>query len=120
MISTGLVRLAGDANGDGVVNSQDIAVTGSNWLHTVTPGTNGDVNFDGVVNSQDISMIGSNWLHTLPSGGSVPVPEPNTAVLAAVATIFAMFCCGLAHMRDCSRSERMSGRRAYQVRRELQ
>ncbi|HVU85852.1 MAG TPA: IPT/TIG domain-containing protein [Pirellulales bacterium] len=51
--------LAGDANGDGIVNSQDIALVSSNWL---TAGPAGDVNFDGIVNSQDIALISSNWL----------------------------------------------------------
>ena len=75
------VTLSGDVNGDGIVNSQDIAVISSQWLQAGASLT-GDANHDGIVNSQDIAVISSNWLHS--SGGTAhasAVPEPSTLVL---------------------------------------
>jgi hypothetical protein len=81
--------LSGDANGDGIVNGQDLALISSNWLHTNT--LSGDVNFDSIVNGQDLALISSNWLQTLSGGGamassiqSAPVPEPSSLALLAV------------------------------------
>jgi hypothetical protein len=74
----------GDANMDGIVNGQDIAVVASNWLQKTR---NGDVNFDGIVNGQDIALIASNWLST--GGGGTSVPEPAGAALAAIAALAA-------------------------------
>ncbi|HVU88911.1 MAG TPA: SGNH/GDSL hydrolase family protein [Pirellulales bacterium] len=74
--------IAGDTNHDNIVNSQDIALVSSNWLHI---GSNlaGDVNGDGIVNIQDIALMSSNWLHTGPSAGNAAaVPEPATLGLA--------------------------------------
>ena len=59
--------LPGDANGDGIVNGQDLALVASNWL---TAGPAGDVNADGIVNGQDLALLSSNWLATLPAGGA--------------------------------------------------
>ncbi|HVU87565.1 MAG TPA: dockerin type I domain-containing protein [Pirellulales bacterium] len=80
--------LAGDANGDGIVNSQDIALISSNWL--ASNSLPGDVNFDGIVNSQDIALISSNWLQSRSPGSgmasgaqSAPVPEPSSLILLA-------------------------------------
>ena len=59
----------GDANHDGIVNMQDIAVISARWLQT---GANnpGDINGDGIVNSQDLALISSKWLATIaPSNG---------------------------------------------------
>jgi hypothetical protein len=76
------VGLPGDANTDGIVNSQDIALVASNWLAAGT-GVAGDVNGDGIVNSQDIAAISSNWGLTsgtistgAGAGQSAAVPEP--------------------------------------------
>ncbi len=88
-----LVPLAGDANGDGIVNSQDLALVSSAWLYQGS--SPADVNNDGVVNAQDLALISSNWLGTYGSagtGGSAAdatsngssVPEPSTWLLAAV------------------------------------
>ena len=79
---SGIPLPRGDANGDGIVNAQDIAVIASEWLQT---GTNllGDVNNDAIVNAQDIAVIASHWLQT--SGGAATgtaVPEPSAVLLA--------------------------------------
>ncbi len=77
----------GDANFDGIVNSQDLALISSNWLGTNLTGlAAGDVNGDGIVNSQDLALVSSNWLGTTPSlpGSANAVPEPSTMMLAGV------------------------------------
>jgi len=89
-----LVPLVGDANGDGIVNGQDIALIASNWLATGV-GQAGDVNGDGIVNGQDMALVASTWTtatsNTPPSGNgaalgqSMGVPEPATALLALLA-----------------------------------
>jgi hypothetical protein len=92
-------QLSGDANFDGIVNGQDIAVVASNWL-TMGTGLSGDVNNDGIVNGQDIALIASDWLHTSGGGGGsgTAVPEPGTFILASFA--------GLALLAGCLRSRR--------------
>ncbi|HWA97084.1 MAG TPA: hypothetical protein VFE62_23825 [Gemmataceae bacterium] len=84
--------LAGDANTDGIVNSQDLAAVSSNWLATgVLPA--GDVNEDGIVNSQDLALISSNWLQALNgsgAGNATAVPEPGTFALLLLATACAL------------------------------
>ena len=55
--------LAGDANGDGITNSQDLATISSQWNQSgvFLPG---DLNNDGIVNAQDLALASSNWLGT--------------------------------------------------------
>lgn len=99
----------GDANFDGIVNSQDLAQVSSSWLKSNPTGLqSGDVNGDGIVNSQDLALISSNWLKgtpPLPSnvlapvpGGGTPgapggppgafgVPEPSTWVLLGLGSL---------------------------------
>jgi hypothetical protein len=76
-----LTKVPGDANGDGIVNGQDLALVSSSWLQS-TPGA--DVNGDGIVNGQDLALMSSNWLATPTAGGASAsaVPEPGSAVLA--------------------------------------
>lgn len=76
--------LAGDVNGDGIVNSQDLALISSAWLNTGVGGP-GDANFDGIVNSQDIALVSSNWLATSQQGAAVP--EPSTIVLSVLCAL---------------------------------
>jgi len=73
-----LSAIAGDANGDGIVNGQDMALVASNWL---TNGPPGDVNFDNIVNGQDMALIASNWLHEFDPG-----PSAGAAAILATST----------------------------------
>ncbi len=91
-----IVPLTGDANGDGIVNSQDLALISSNWMATGT-GLVGDVNHDGIVNAQDLALASANWTTAtsnapadgvVASSGSSNVPEPATAGLAILAAAF--------------------------------
>lgn len=48
----------GDANGDGVVNFDDITAVLANWLGA---GPTGDADHNGIVNFEDISTVIANW-----------------------------------------------------------
>ena len=48
----------GDIDGDGVINSVDMAIVLSNWGEV---GSIADVNDDGVVNSVDLGIVLANW-----------------------------------------------------------
>jgi len=72
--------LVGDANHDGIVNGQDIALVASNWL---THGPTGDVNFDNIVNGQDIALIASNWLAT---AGTSPGAANTSLIMPVTST----------------------------------
>ena len=77
--------LPADANQDGIVNSQDLAIISSSWLGA---GPTGDVNADGIVNSQDLALVASQWLAKLPSA-SPAVAEASSGgsqTAAALAT----------------------------------
>lgn len=50
--------IPGDANGDGVVNIEDLLIVLAQWG---TPGPEGDVNHDGIVDIQDLLIVLSNW-----------------------------------------------------------
>ena len=90
----------GDANNDGIVNGQDIALIASHWLH-IGSNVGGDVNGDGIVNGQDIAVIASHWLDTYGSGagGGSAVPEPSSIALLAIGAI------GLAAIRHARAGE---------------
>jgi mannan endo-1,4-beta-mannosidase len=51
----------GDVDGDGHVNTKDIAILLKNWNQTVPVNTNGDLNGDGHVTSVDIAILLKNW-----------------------------------------------------------
>jgi endonuclease I len=91
----GVVRLAGDYNGDNLVDAQDYIV----WQHTLGQSTTkyGGADGDGslMVDSADYDVWRAHFGQTAPGAGSAqslttPVPEPATAWLAA---IFAAFVC---------------------------
>ncbi len=90
--TTVVSQLSGDANFDGIVNAQDIALVSSNWLST-GGGLIGDVNGDRIVNAQDIALISADWLHASgsDSGSTSAVPEPASwaLLLAGAGLLFA-------------------------------
>lgn len=53
----------GNANGDAIVDFNDINAVIANWL---TPGPDGDANGDGAVNFEDINAVIANWLAGCP------------------------------------------------------
>lgn len=72
--------IAGDANEDGIVDSQDAQALAENWLTSSgAKWYQGDFNDDGAVNDIDAMILATNWLKT--SSGSAAVPEPSSLVL---------------------------------------
>lgn len=53
----------GNANGDDIVNFDDISTVIANWL---SAGPNGDANHDGAVNFNDVNVVLVNWLSACP------------------------------------------------------
>jgi len=52
----------GDANGDGLIDFDDIVEVLANWLTSYAPGTGlGDANHDGIVDFDDITSVLGNW-----------------------------------------------------------
>jgi len=96
--------LPGDANLDGSVNLDDLALLQVNWL---SPGSfrEGDFNGDGNINLDDLAILQINWLQSVNSGGTlsstastptldldtgiptsaVSVPEPSTGTQVMLA-----------------------------------
>jgi hypothetical protein len=60
-ILTAGTGVLGDADGDGSVNSRDIATIVHYWTQHVTPGTNGDLSGNGIVDSPDIAALVKYW-----------------------------------------------------------
>ena len=75
----------GDANGDGYVDSNDVAILSAHWLQAGN-WADGDFSGDGVVNDKDATMLASNW-----NPPSASVPEPGTLVLLAGMLLLAGF-----------------------------
>ena len=61
LLSVTSARPIGDVNGDGIVNTQDLALVSSNWLRQGNQPLVGDANFDGIVNSQDLAVLSSQY-----------------------------------------------------------
>jgi len=87
----------GDANLDGIVDSNDYDMIDTNWILWTQEGrvptggfrwAVGDFNYDGVIDSNDYDKIDNAWLLSggAPLGGGTPAatPEPATLVLLAV------------------------------------
>jgi parallel beta-helix repeat protein len=56
------VSIAGDVNGDFLVNIQDVAQITVNWQQHVPPApANADINDDGVINIKDAGILALNW-----------------------------------------------------------
>jgi hypothetical protein len=64
--------LAGDINGDGVVDQADLDILVAHFGQTVPAGTLGDLNGDGTVDLQDFGLLKANW-------GSGAPAEPAAA-----------------------------------------
>jgi hypothetical protein len=74
------LRLAGDANGDGKVDSFDLNVLAANWLSTSGTWATGDFNGDGKVDSLDLNVVAANW--TTAAAASI-----DTTAVAATSTV---------------------------------
>jgi hypothetical protein len=57
------VKVAGDVNGDGVVNLKDLTVLALNWLRTVPPApAYADLAGVGIINLKDLTYVALTWL----------------------------------------------------------
>jgi hypothetical protein len=84
----------GDANLDGQVNHDDLALLSLNWQSTGALWTGGDFTYNGIVDIDDLALLAANWtggspfeslgLPALPMH-TPPVPEP---MLAAPGTLW--------------------------------
>lgn len=75
----------GDANADGIVDSQDAARVSANWLMQSADWADGDFNADGQVDDADAAILAANWLHT---AANTTVPEPSALLLMAGCVLF--------------------------------
>jgi hypothetical protein len=61
------VTVAGDINGDGIVNAGDLGLLGAAWFSNPNSpnwNPNADITGDEVVNAGDLGIIGVNWFKT--------------------------------------------------------
>ena len=82
----------GDANGDGVVNDDDLSLQLANWGRDATgqPGRGwGFGEFDGLapIGDDDLSLLLANWT---PVRGALEIPEPVTASIVALGALVAL------------------------------
>jgi hypothetical protein len=81
--------IAGDINGNGLVEDGDLTPILTNWGSNVTPWNllQGDLNGNGVVEDGDLTIILTNWGQgaAAPGPGIAPVPEPASWLLGSVA-----------------------------------
>jgi hypothetical protein len=76
--------MAGDANGDGVVDFADLSKVLTNYDKTGLTWSDGDFNGDGAVDFADLSNVLTNFDKTA-AAGRTAVPEPSAfALLAAI------------------------------------
>ncbi|MHC4175601.1 MAG: dockerin type I domain-containing protein [Planctomycetota bacterium] len=56
----------GDLDGDGTVDSNDLAMFAYDWLQTTTwyPITQADLNTDSIVNFRDFALLAADWFKT--------------------------------------------------------
>ncbi len=80
---------AGDANGDGFVDSADASILAQHWLQEFgATWADGDFNRDGAVNDIDATILAANWQSHLAN-----VPEPSTLVLLAGMLLLGLLRC---------------------------
>jgi len=81
-LTGGTPTLPGDANGNGYVDDDDLAILLSNWEQdpgTITTWALGDFTADTDVDDDDLAVLLGNW--TGPGPGGAAVPEPATLAL---------------------------------------
>ncbi|XAL98900.1 lysyl oxidase family protein [Phycisphaeraceae bacterium D3-23] len=86
MVHFELIRIAGDANGDDIVNAADLDMLLATWGQTVAANTAGDVNGDGTVDGADQALIEANFGSTL-ADYATSVPEPGSLALLGLGGI---------------------------------
>ncbi len=93
--------VAGDANGDFIVDLQDLDILGAHWGGGDSNWTKGDFNNDQATDLGDLDLLGQNWgfgsafeiipfeqaLNTHGWDGNGFVPEPGTAMLVGLGSL---------------------------------
>jgi hypothetical protein len=102
LLSVTSARPVGDVNGDGIVNTQDLAQISANWLQQGNLPLSGDANLDGIVNSQDLAIVASQYGK---SAGGLGLGDltPPTAVEGATYTNFTV-----SHFSDTDQAAKAS------------
>lgn len=78
--------LAGDANGDGIVNFKDLLILAQHYgLMKTAMRSDGDFNGDGAVGFEDLLILAQHYQSA--ATPTVPVPEPSNITLFALAAI---------------------------------
>ena len=72
--------LTGDANGDSLIDDDDLSLLLSSWGQDVG-WANGNFNGDNIVDDDDLSLLLANWT------GGAAVPEPATAALLGLGAL---------------------------------
>lgn len=78
------VSIPGDANLDGQVNSEDLAILGLRWKpgEELASWTDGDFSADGMVDPHDLAMLSLHWNEGV---AGTTIPEPGMALLLLAA-----------------------------------
>ena len=80
---------AGDANGDGAVDSTDASIVAQHWQQLVGAAwADGDFNGDGAVNDLDATMLAANWN---PQAASVPEPTTFCMLLSVFCMLLILY-----------------------------
>lgn len=77
-------RLPGDANINGLVNGQDLAILSANFGTSGQSVLQGDFSGDGQVNGQDLAILAANFGASNPAPALAAVPEPTSMALLAL------------------------------------
>jgi hypothetical protein len=81
--------VAGDTDGDGVVEDSDLTPISQNFLNSVTMRSQGDLNLDGIVNFADFREWKTARFPAAVSGNAVPEPANFGPFAVAAAVLFA-------------------------------
>ena len=86
--------VSGDANGDGVVDAQDLNTVALNWQQSVMGGaSDGDFDDNGFVDAADLNLLALNWQHGVDpqmlidfhaATGVAVIPEPGCGAAVTV------------------------------------
>jgi len=82
---------AGDANGDGKVDINDLTIVLTNYGQTGMVWSRGDFNGDGKVDINDLTIVLTNYGNTAGSG-IMAVPEPASLVLLGISVVALLGC----------------------------